>query len=206
MCSSQVARVWKPASTCLVSTCHINESDANFCQACYTPQSAPGLPSQQRIPTTSTALKSVLLTFNARSTRSLTSDKNPVWRIDFQLSFPRWTLHEHRLRVPRDVVQFFISLDSGGKTLVHQRSCARDPVVYVPEEIGERHVVGKLRAIFNAHGRMGRENPASFRKYVSDQPFMGSAVNNRPRAHFDDAGSCTPERRRIVFSRPWLLL
>lgn len=54
-------------------------------------------------------------------------------------------------------------MDTGGKTRIHKRSCARVACA-CPTRLAAgtvRNVVGKLRTIFAAHGRVDRENPAS---------------------------------------------
>ena len=71
-----------------------------------------------------------------------------------------------------DVVKFLISLDSGGKTVVHRLSCPRGGTCACPRWLAAGTVhnnVGKLRAIFNNLGCLAHKNPASLvevKRYV----------------------------------------
>ena len=73
-----------------------------------------------------------------------------------------------------EVVKFLTSLDSGGKTVIHNRFCTRRACA-CPKRLTEsnvRNMVGKLRTISNSNGRVGGEKCASLPEVNRSVLFM----------------------------------
>ena len=63
-----------------------------------------------------------------------------------------------------DIIKFLIDADCRGKTIVHFISCLRQDGCGCPRRLAAGTVdslLGKIRAIFNAMGRMNDSNPAT---------------------------------------------